>query len=147
MTTTLPLPAGSTVEVERHGRGRPLLWLHGAFGLEGSLPLVQARSASCEVIAPRLPGYGASDGLENIRSFFDLSTWIDEVLDALELSQVDLAGHDFGGAAAAEYAALFRRRVGRLVLLAPSQSVTNLLEVSGLSDYFTVEPESTTESD
>jgi len=35
----------------------------------------------------------------------------------------------------------------RLVLLAPSQSVTNLLEVSGLSDHFTVEPESTTESD
>jgi len=35
----------------------------------------------------------------------------------------------------------------RLVLLTPSQSVTKLLEVSGLSDHFTVEPESTTESD
>jgi len=30
-----------------------------------------------------------------------------------------VVGHDFGGAAAAEYAALFRRRVGRLVLIAP----------------------------
>jgi pimeloyl-ACP methyl ester carboxylesterase len=57
-------------------------------------------------------------GLERIRSFYDLSVWLDEVLDALGRERVALAGHDFGGAAAAEYAALFRRRVERLVLLA-----------------------------
>jgi anti-anti-sigma factor len=34
----------------------------------------------------------------------------------------------------------------RLVLRTPSQSVTKLLEVSGLSDHFTVECEPTTES-
>lgn len=34
----------------------------------------------------------------------------------------------------------------RLVLRTPSQSVTKLLEVSGLSDHFTVEGEATTDS-
>jgi pimeloyl-ACP methyl ester carboxylesterase len=119
MTTKLTLPAGRTVELERRGRGAPLVWLHGAFGPEWSMPLVEALAGSRDVIAPMLPGYGASDGLEGIRSFYDLSVWIDEVLDALGLDRVHLAGHDFGGAVAAEYAALFRRRVGGLVLIAP----------------------------
>lgn len=35
----------------------------------------------------------------------------------------------------------------RLVLHTPSQAVTKLLEVTGLSDHFTVESASTTESD
>jgi anti-anti-sigma factor len=34
----------------------------------------------------------------------------------------------------------------RLVLLTPSQTVTKLLDVSGLSDHFTVEPAPTTDS-
>lgn len=120
MSQTLTLPGnGLTVEYERLGSGPVLIWLHGAFGLQWSLPLAQALSASHTVIALHLPGYGASEGLERIRSFYDLSVWIDEVLDALKLDSVALAGHDFGGAAAAEYAALFRRRVSRLTLLAP----------------------------
>jgi pimeloyl-ACP methyl ester carboxylesterase len=120
MAATITLPGnGLVAEVERHGRGAPLVYLHGAFGLEWSAPLVDALARSHEVIAPKLPGYGASEGLERIRSFHDLSVWLDEVLDALGLERVALAGHDFGGAAAAEYAALFRRRVERLVLLAP----------------------------
>ena len=40
-------------------------------------------------------------------------------LDALGLEAVSLIGHDFGGAAAAEYAALFPRRVATLDLIAP----------------------------
>lgn len=120
MSQTLTLPGnGLTVEYERLGSGPVLIWLHGAFGLQWSMPLAQALSATHTVIALHLPGYGASEGLERIRSFYDLAVWIDEVLDALKLDSVALAGHDFGGAAAAEYAALFRRRVSRLVLLAP----------------------------
>jgi pimeloyl-ACP methyl ester carboxylesterase len=120
MAATITLPGnGLVAEVERRGRGAPLVYLHGAFGLEWSAPLVDALARSHEVIAPKLPGYGASEGLERIRSFHDMSVWLDEVLDALGLERVALAGHDFGGAAAAEYAALFRRRVERLVLVAP----------------------------
>lgn len=107
------------VEIERIGDGAPLVYLHGAFGLEWSMPLLNALAERRTVYAPHLPGYGGSDGLEDIDSFYDLSVWLDEVLDLLGLETVALAGHDFGGAAAAEYAALFRRRTASLALLAP----------------------------
>ncbi len=110
---------GSSAEVQIQGTGEPLLYLHGAFGLRWSDALIAALSKRYCVIAPHLPGYGKSDGLEKIRSFYDLSVWLDEVLDARGIGQVRLIGHDFGGAAAAEYAALFRKRVSALTLLAP----------------------------
>jgi pimeloyl-ACP methyl ester carboxylesterase len=108
-----------TAEVERRGQGRPVLYLHGSFGLEWSAPLLERLAAGCEVIAPHLPGYGASEGLDRIDGFHDLAVWLDEVLDALGLETAALIGHDFGGAAAAEYGALFPRRVTSLDLIAP----------------------------
>lgn len=110
---------GLAAEVHRAGRGPALVYLHGAFGLEWSMPLLAELARERTVIAPHLPGYGGSEGLERINGFHDLSVWLDEVLDVHGLCDVVLVGHDFGGAAAAEYAALFRRRVSRLVLLAP----------------------------
>ncbi len=120
MSSMLTLPGiGWSVEYEKLGQGPVLVYLHGAFGLEWSMPLVQELARSHTVIAPCMPGYGASEGLDRIGSFYDLSVWLDEVLDVLKLDSVALAGHDFGGAAAAEYAALFRRRVRELALLTP----------------------------
>ncbi len=115
----MPGPGSRKVEIEQTGDGAPLVYLHGAFGLEWSRPLLDALGRHRTVFAPHLPGYGGSDGLDGIDSFYDLSVWLDEVLDLLGLETVTLAGHDFGGAAAAEYAALFHRRVRGLVLLAP----------------------------
>jgi len=122
MSEMISLPGrGLPVQVQRQGQGQgpTLVYLHGAFGLEWSSPLLAALAREHAVVAPHLPGYGASEGLERINAFYDLSVWLDEVLDALNLSDVVLVGHDFGGAVAAEYAALFRRRVSRLALLAP----------------------------
>lgn len=120
MSGILELPGnGLRVERRRCGVGPPLVFLHGAFGPEWSDALVAALARSHTVIAPALPGYGESEGLERIGTFHDLSTWLDEVLDAEGLERVALVGHDLGGAAAAEYAALFRRRVSGLALIAP----------------------------
>ena len=120
MSRTLTLPGtGWSVEYDKVGEGPVLVYLHGAFGLEWSMPLVHELARSHTVIAPCMPGYGTSDGLDRIGSFYDLSVWLDEVLDVLKLDSVALAGHDFGGAAAAEYAALFRRRVRELALVTP----------------------------
>lgn len=120
MSEILTLPGrGWDVELERAGKGTALVFLHGAFGLEWSMPLLEVLGRRYGVIAPHLPGYGGSSGLDDIESFYDLSVWLDEVLDVLDIERVMLVGHDFGGAAAAEYAALFRRRTARLVALAP----------------------------
>ncbi len=110
---------GWKVAFERIGSGPELIYLHGAFGMEWSADLLQALGRHWTVTALHLPGYGDSEGLDDIESFHDLAVWLDEVLDLLGQDRVVLAGHDFGGAAAAEYAALFRRRVDGLALLAP----------------------------
>ncbi len=133
---TLP-GRGWTVELMRVGSGAPLVWLHGAFGLEWSMPLVGALARHHTVIAPHLPGYGASDGLDDIDSFYDLSVWLDDVLDVVGIDRVMLAGHDFGGAAAAEYAALFRRRTQLLAALAP---LGLWLDEAPLPDIFGLTP-------
>jgi anti-anti-sigma factor len=75
--------------------------------------------------------------------FTTLPTGADDiVIDMAEVSFMDSSGlrvlldlHQRAGEAGR-----------RLVLRTPSQSVTKLLEVSGLSDHFTVECEPTTES-
>lgn len=118
-TRSMPGRGGRKVEIEQVGHGAPLVYLHGAFGLEWSMPLLNELGKHRTVFAPHLPGYGGSDGLDDIDSFYDLSVWLDEVFDLLGLENLMLAGHDFGAAAAAEYAALFPRRVSRLALLAP----------------------------
>ncbi len=119
MSDLIDLAGRRRAQCVQRGSGPALLYLHGAFGLEWSQALIDELARSHRVIAPHLPGYGESDGLEGINSFNDLAVWLDELLDALALERVILVGHDFGGAAAAEYAALFRRRVDRLVLIAP----------------------------
>lgn len=121
MTAALVRLAGRDIqaEVRRKGDGPALLYLHGAFGPEWSDALVDALGASFSVYQPSLPGYGESEGLEQISTFSDLSMWVEELLDALGLGRVVVVGHDFGGAVAAEFAAAYRARVERLVLLAP----------------------------
>jgi pimeloyl-ACP methyl ester carboxylesterase len=46
-----------------------------------------------------------------------LLLYYDDLFDRLGLDRVDLVGHSFGGMVAAEYAATFRDRVGKLVLI------------------------------
>lgn len=106
-------------EVRHSGNGPALLYLHGAFGPEWSDALVDELGRSFSVYQPSLPGYGDSGGLDQIGTFADLSMWIEELMDALGLTRAVVVGHDFGGAAAAEFAAAYRARVERLVLLAP----------------------------
>lgn len=120
MNELLRLP-GRDLEVEllREGSGPPLLYLHGSFGPEWSRPLVTALAKSHSVLMPSLPGYGASGGLDGMENFYDVAVWLDEVVGQVGLGPVAIAGHDFGGAVAAEYACLFRDRVARLALLAP----------------------------
>lgn len=53
----------------------------------------------------------------------DVMIWLDEVLDALKLSQVDLLGASLGRAIAANYALHAPSRVRRMVLMAPGDTL------------------------
>ena len=102
------------------GSGPPLVFLHGAFGLQWD-PFLDALASSFTVYAPEHPGTtpGAPDEIKPIDTLWDLVLYYDELLDALGLDAPAVVGHSFGGMIAAELAANSPRRVGKLVLIDP----------------------------
>jgi pimeloyl-ACP methyl ester carboxylesterase len=99
------------------GRGDPLLYLHGANGLQDFEPWLERLAEGYRVIAPQHPGFGESTGLENIDDLLDLAIYYLDFLDATGISGAHLLGHAFGGMLAAEIAALDRSYVNKLVLV------------------------------
>lgn len=106
------------VLVKGEGEGAPAIYLHGLLGQEwdGVLDdLAQGR----RVYAPATPGSDEPDELNGFDGIYDLVLYYDTLLDRLGLDRVDVIGHSFGGMVAAEFAAAFRDRVRRLVLIDP----------------------------
>jgi pimeloyl-ACP methyl ester carboxylesterase len=110
---------GAGAIVYRGGSGPPLLWFHGINGVEFETPFLDRLTDRYEVIAPLAPGFEDSDELVDIWDVHDLALHYDELMDSLALSEVAVAGHSFGGMAAAELAAHFPRRVAKLALISP----------------------------
>ena len=67
--------------------------------------------------APAHAGADETEDLDQLDGLSDLVLYYDDLFDRLGLDRVDLIGHSFGGMVAAEYAATFRDRVGKLVLI------------------------------
>jgi pimeloyl-ACP methyl ester carboxylesterase len=102
------------------GSGPALVFLHGAGGVAGDDPLLNALAEKHHVYAPLVPGYGDSEEAPEIRDMLDftLHTW--DVVEALGLKDPILVGHSMGGMIAAEMAAIAPNDLSRLVLIAPA---------------------------
>ncbi len=125
--------------VYRAGKGEPLLFLHWAGGLPGGLtPDLLALSESYDVIAPVLPGWDDTDGLELIDDVHDMMFFLQDLLDALGLKQVNVMGHSLGGMFAAELAAARPDMVKKLVLVCP---VGFWLQETPVADMFAAMPQ------
>lgn len=100
------------------GKGEPLVFLHGAGGVQANDPFLAALGGKYHVYAPLLPGYGDSEECGEIRDMLDftLHTW--DVIEALGLKNPILVGHSMGGMIAAEMAAIAPHDVTRLGLIA-----------------------------
>jgi pimeloyl-ACP methyl ester carboxylesterase len=100
------------------GSGTPLVFLHGAGGLQANDPFLARLAGKYHVFAPLLPGYGDSEECGELRDMVDftLHTW--DVVDALGLKDPILVGHSMGGMIAAEMAAIAPHDVTRLGLIA-----------------------------
>jgi pimeloyl-ACP methyl ester carboxylesterase len=102
------------------GQGQPLVFLHGAGGLDLDLGFLNLLSEKFHVYAPLVPGYGDSEECAELRDMLDftLHTW--DVVGALGLKDPILVGLSMGGMIASEMAAIAPNDVSRLALIAPA---------------------------
>jgi pimeloyl-ACP methyl ester carboxylesterase len=108
------------VEVVEAGKGRDLLFLHGAGGHMPNDPLIAALATKYHVVAPLLPGYGRSEGEDGLRDMLDITLHGLDVMERLGLRKPIVVGHSMGGMIAAEMAAIAHTEIERLCLLAPA---------------------------
>jgi len=111
---------GARIEVVEAGKGRDLLFLHGAGGHMVDDPLLAALASKYRVVAPLLPGYGQSGGEDGLRDMLDVTLHTLDVLDALKLDKPIVVGHSMGGMIAAEMAAVAHTEIAKLCLIAPA---------------------------
>jgi pimeloyl-ACP methyl ester carboxylesterase len=107
---------GKSIQLFTGGGGPPLLYLHGA-GTYWWTPVHDLLAARRRVYLPVHPGFGRSEGFDEIESMEDLVFHTADVLDALGLEQADVVGLSLGGWLAAELALRHPARVRRLVLV------------------------------
>lgn len=114
-------PAEVDVHYYRGGKGVPLLYLHHLLGIIGPEPALARLAESFDVIAPYMPGWGpAKDQLPDFdEGPLDLTLHLVDLLNALKLPTVNVAGISIGAWMGAELAAIAPQRVQRLVLVNP----------------------------
>ena len=118
MTRSISI-AGVCVELEEHGSGQPLLFLHPGEGLQPQREWLGLLARRFRVIAPHHPGWGNSSLPDWLMTVDDLAYLYLDLAVAMELKDAVLVGACFGGWVAAEMAVRDTRRFARLVLVDP----------------------------
>lgn len=110
---------GEPCRVWEKGSGEPLGYLAGLGGLRRWTPFLDRLAQHRRVIVPSLPGMPGATGHDQLDSQIDWAAATLDLLEAAGLDGADLIGASVGGTLALEAAALARRSVKRLVLIAP----------------------------
>ncbi len=108
---------GCEVSLRRGGKGEPLLFLHGAQGLNGHEPGLEALAADFDVIAPDHPGFGKSELAARVDDVADMALFYLDLIDTLKLDRLHIVGQCIGGWLALEIAIRNTARVRTLVLV------------------------------
>lgn len=109
---------GTTLHVRVGGSGPAVVLIHG-YGETGDMwaPLAAELAKDHQVIVPDLRGMGLSrrpvGGYDKKTQGEDMA----RLLDALQVGEVDVVGHDIGNMVAYAFTAQNRDRVGKLVLM------------------------------
>ena len=109
-----------SVQLRRGGAGAPLVYLHSAAGEGDGLALLDELAAHHDVIAPMFPGFGESEGIEQIDDMEDAVYHLLDLFDHLELTAPAVIGLSLGGWLAAEVATRYPERVSKLILVNPA---------------------------
>ena len=131
---------GVDLELLQLGSGPPLLFLHGGAGLQPSAPFLGLLARHFRVLAPSHPGFGRSSLPDAFDSVDDLAFFYLDLLDHLDLRDLLLIGHSFGGWVAAELAVRCCHRLSRLVLADPIGIKIGGREARDVADFFALAP-------
>ena len=120
-------PGTSTIDVNgfglrvwRKGTGPRIGFLAGYGGLPRWIPFLDRLAERRTVIVPSLPGFPGGDrGHTVLDTHLDWVLAVRDILDKAQLAGADLVGSSVGGSFAAEMAAIWPEKVGRLALIAP----------------------------
>jgi pimeloyl-ACP methyl ester carboxylesterase len=108
---------GISVETEIAGAGPPLLFLHGGDYVAQNRAFLDRLARRFRVVAPRHPGFGATERPAWFRSMHDIAYLYLDLLGRLDLNDTLLVGSSFGGWVALEMAVRSEARLARLVLI------------------------------
>jgi len=99
---------GIQLAYERHGKGMPLVLLHG-YPLDHHLwdEVVPLLDTTFDLIIPDLRGFGESTTLDIPYTMDDFASDIAGLLDQLGIQKAALAGHSMGGYVALAFARLY----------------------------------------
>jgi pimeloyl-ACP methyl ester carboxylesterase len=110
--------AGIATALLNGGEGPPLLLLHGPAGNATHwMHVVPDLVTTHSVIAPDLPGHGASDAGAGPLEADRVLSWLGELVEQTCPSPPVVVGYAVGGAIAARFAAARDARIARLVLV------------------------------
>src|SRR5437867_3427628 len=133
---------GIRLEVVEKGRGRPLLFLHPAIGLDPNAPIIDKLAEQARVIAPSHPGFGNSEQPKAFTTVDDLAYFYLDLLEALDLKEIVLVGVSLGGWIAAEIAVKSTARLSHLVLANAVGIKVGARDTRDIVDIFAItEPE------
>ena len=120
-------------ELRHGGSGSPAVYLHSAAGEGAGLEFLDELAGEHEVFAPQFPGFGASEGIEQIDGMEDAVFHLLDLLDRLGLAAPAFVGQSLGGWMAVELATRYPERVSKLVLINP---VGLYIEGAEIKDIF-----------
>jgi pimeloyl-ACP methyl ester carboxylesterase len=110
---------GTATSILEGGDGPPLVLLHG--GVESGAavwaPVFDRLTASHRVVAPDLPGLGASEPMAALDAD-SFAAWLDGTMRAVGLDRPTLVAHSLGGSFAARFAAGAPEALNALVVYA-----------------------------
>jgi len=103
---------GNKLAYERHGKGAPLVLLHG-YPLDHSIwePLIRLLENQFDLILPDLRGFGETEILGTNFTMSDYATDVADLLDRLDIEQASVVGHSMGGYVALELVRAYPGRV------------------------------------
>jgi pimeloyl-ACP methyl ester carboxylesterase len=110
---------GAKIEVERLGKGPPLVLLQSEDAYEADLPLIERLALRHEVFLPWAPGFGRSSLPDTVMSIDDIAYIYLDLMDHFELRDATLMGFSLGGWIAAEIATKSCARLRSVILVDP----------------------------